>query len=78
MRIPEIQLQPPSSLVKPLWELSNNADIADLKLFLETQLGLDLRSPLHVKNDEKILLLLKPYGLEKELRSVGRLYKGLK
>jgi len=32
-----------------------------------------LRSPLHVKNDEKILLLLKPYGLEKELRSVGRL-----
>ncbi|KAK1297540.1 Ubiquitin carboxyl-terminal hydrolase 12 [Acorus calamus] len=62
--------------VGQLREVSNKANNAELKLFLEVELGLDLR-PIHPpeKTKEDILLFFKLYDPEKEeFRYVGRLF----
>ncbi|KAI3750855.1 hypothetical protein L2E82_21722 [Cichorium intybus] len=59
-----------------LREVSNKANNAELKLFLEVELGQDLRPvPPPVKTKEEILLFFKLYDpLKEELRYVGRLF----
>ncbi|KAI3461224.1 hypothetical protein Pfo_017887 [Paulownia fortunei] len=58
-----------------LRDVSNKVQNAELKLFLELELGLDLRPiPLPVKAKDDILLFFKLYDPEKEeLRYAGRL-----
>ncbi|KAJ6813606.1 ubiquitin carboxyl-terminal hydrolase 12-like [Iris pallida] len=62
--------------VGQLREVSNKAHNAELKLFLEVELGLDLRPiPPPDKTKEDILIFFKLYDAEKEeLRYVGRLF----
>ncbi|PWZ40553.1 Ubiquitin carboxyl-terminal hydrolase 12 [Zea mays] len=62
--------------VGQLKELVNKAHNAELKLFLEVELGLDLKPlPLPDKTREDIFLFFKLYEPEKEqLRYVGRLF----
>ncbi|XP_039146207.1 ubiquitin carboxyl-terminal hydrolase 12-like isoform X2 [Dioscorea cayenensis subsp. rotundata] len=62
--------------VGQLREVSNKAHNAELKLFLEVELGLDLRPlPPPDKSKEDILLFFKFYDPAKEeLRYVGRLF----
>ncbi|CAL9089521.1 unnamed protein product [Musa textilis] len=62
--------------VGQLREVSNKAHNAELKLFLEVELGLDLHPfPPPQKTKEDILLFFKLYEPEKEgLRFVGRLF----
>ncbi|KAK3120269.1 hypothetical protein QOZ80_9AG0684800 [Eleusine coracana subsp. coracana] len=62
--------------VGQLREVSNKAHNAELKLFLEVELGLDLRPlPPPEKSKEDILLFFKLYNPEKEeLCFVGRLF----
>ncbi|XP_057462935.1 ubiquitin C-terminal hydrolase 12-like isoform X4 [Actinidia eriantha] len=62
--------------VGQLREVSNKANNAELKLFLEVELGQDLQSiPPPVKSKEEILLFFKLYDpLKAELRYVGRLF----
>nr|XP_019708940.1 ubiquitin carboxyl-terminal hydrolase 12 isoform X2 [Elaeis guineensis] len=62
--------------VGQLREVSNKAHNAELKLFLEVELGLDLHPlPPPDKSKEDILLFFKLYDPEKEqLRYVGRLF----
>ncbi|XP_030549140.1 ubiquitin C-terminal hydrolase 12-like [Rhodamnia argentea] len=57
-------------------EVSNKASTAELKLFLEVELGQELRPvPLPEKSKEDILLFFKLYDpLKEELRYVGRLF----
>ncbi|KAI3961734.1 hypothetical protein MKW92_024753 [Papaver armeniacum] len=59
-----------------LREVSNKAHNAELKLFLEVEVGLDLRPiPPPEKTKDDILLFFKLYDSEKEaLRFVGRLF----
>ncbi|CAH1446368.1 unnamed protein product [Lactuca virosa] len=59
-----------------LREVSNKANNAELKLFLEVELGQDLRPvPPPAKTKEEILLFFKLYDpLKEELRYVGRLF----
>ncbi|KAJ0047040.1 hypothetical protein Pint_05754 [Pistacia integerrima] len=61
--------------VGQLREVSNKASTAELKLFLEVELGEDLRPiPLPDKTKEDILLFFKLYDpVKEELRYVGRL-----
>ncbi|KAA8539048.1 hypothetical protein F0562_025740 [Nyssa sinensis] len=66
--------------VGQLREVSNKASNAELKLFLEVELGQDLRPvPPPEKTKEEILLFFKLYEpLKEELRYVGRLFvKGI-
>ncbi|PKA50906.1 Ubiquitin carboxyl-terminal hydrolase 12 [Apostasia shenzhenica] len=62
--------------VGQLREVSNKAHNAELKLFLEVEIGPDLHTlPLPEKTKENILLFFKLYDPEKEeLRYVGRLF----
>ncbi|KAJ4720519.1 Ubiquitin carboxyl-terminal hydrolase 12 [Melia azedarach] len=62
--------------VGQLREVSNKANNAELKLFLEVELGLDLRPlPLPEKTKEDILLFFKRYDpLKEEFRYVGRIF----
>ncbi|XP_022982818.1 ubiquitin carboxyl-terminal hydrolase 12-like [Cucurbita maxima] len=62
--------------VGQLREASNKANNAELKLFLEVELGLDLHPIIPPeKNKDDILLFFKLYDPEKgELRYVGRLF----
>ncbi|KAI8006041.1 Ubiquitin carboxyl-terminal hydrolase 12 [Camellia lanceoleosa] len=62
--------------VGQLREVSNKANNAELKLFLEVESGQDLRPiPPPVKSKEEILLFFKLYDpLKEELRYVGRLF----
>ncbi|XP_038697160.1 ubiquitin carboxyl-terminal hydrolase 12 isoform X1 [Tripterygium wilfordii] len=62
--------------VGQLREVTNKAHSVELKLFLEVELGLDLRPiPPPEKTKEDILLFFKLYDPEKEeLRYVGRLF----
>ncbi|KAG2631787.1 hypothetical protein PVAP13_2NG047900 [Panicum virgatum] len=62
--------------VGQLKELVNKAHNAELKLFLEVELGLDLKPlPLPEKTRDDIFLFFKLYDPEKEeLRYVGRLF----
>ncbi|XP_059665782.1 ubiquitin C-terminal hydrolase 12-like isoform X2 [Cornus florida] len=62
--------------VGQLREVSNKANNAELKLFLEVELGQDLRPvPPPVKTKEEILFFFKLYDpLKEELRYVGRLF----
>ncbi|KAL6327368.1 hypothetical protein AAG906_018970 [Vitis piasezkii] len=62
--------------VGQLREVSNKANHAELKLFLEVELGQDLRPvPPPEKTKEEILLFFKLYDpLKEELRYVGRLF----
>ncbi|XVE68547.1 hypothetical protein DITRI_Ditri09bG0076600 [Diplodiscus trichospermus] len=62
--------------VGQLREVSNKANNAELKLFLEVELGQDLRPvPPPVKTKEDILLFFKVYDPSKEeLRFVGRMF----
>ncbi|XP_057476051.1 ubiquitin C-terminal hydrolase 12-like isoform X2 [Actinidia eriantha] len=62
--------------VGQLREVSNKANNAELKLFLEVELGQDLRPiPPPVKTKEDILIFFKLYDpLKEELRYVGRLF----
>ncbi|XP_040381748.1 ubiquitin C-terminal hydrolase 12-like isoform X2 [Oryza brachyantha] len=62
--------------VGQLKEAANKAHNAELKLFLEVELGLDLKPfPLPDKTRDDILLFFKLYDPEKEqLRYVGRLF----
>ncbi|XP_058189954.1 ubiquitin C-terminal hydrolase 12-like isoform X4 [Rhododendron vialii] len=62
--------------VGQLREVSNKVNNAELKLFLEVELGLDLRPiPPPDKTRDDILLFFKLYDPEKEeLRYVGRLF----
>ncbi|XP_043711918.1 ubiquitin C-terminal hydrolase 12 isoform X5 [Telopea speciosissima] len=62
--------------VGQLREVSNKAHNAELKLFLELELGLDLRPiPPPDKTKEDILLFFKLYDPKKEeLRCVGRIF----
>ncbi|KAJ7974826.1 Ubiquitin carboxyl-terminal hydrolase 12 [Quillaja saponaria] len=62
--------------VGQLREVSNKANNAELKLFLEVELGQDLQpSPPPVKSKEEILLFFKLYDpLTEELRYVGQLF----
>ncbi|KAK4789580.1 hypothetical protein SAY86_016884 [Trapa natans] len=65
-----------SQCVGQLREVSNKANTAELKLFLEVELGMDLQplSPSE-KTKEDILLFFKLYDPSKEeLRFVGRLF----
>ncbi|KAK4778356.1 hypothetical protein SAY87_018543 [Trapa incisa] len=65
-----------SQCVGQLREVSNKANTAELKLFLEVELGMDLQplSPSE-KTKEDILLFFKLYDpLKEELRYVGRLF----
>ncbi|KAJ0732977.1 putative ubiquitinyl hydrolase 1 [Helianthus annuus] len=59
-----------------LREVSNKANNAELKLFLEVQMGQDSQPvPPPVKTKEEILLFFKLYDpLKEELRYVGRLF----
>ncbi|CAA3017074.1 ubiquitin carboxyl-terminal hydrolase 12-like isoform X2 [Olea europaea subsp. europaea] len=68
--------QEEAQTVGALREVSNKALNAELKLFLEVELGQDLRPvPLPDKSKEDILLFFKLYDPEKEeLRYVGRLF----
>ncbi|XP_044462355.1 ubiquitin C-terminal hydrolase 12-like isoform X2 [Mangifera indica] len=61
--------------VGQLREVSNKASTAELKLFLEVELGKDLRPiPLPVKTKEDIFLFFKLYDpVKEELRYAGRL-----
>ncbi|KAK3228593.1 hypothetical protein Dsin_000474 [Dipteronia sinensis] len=61
--------------VGQLREVSNKANNAELKLFLEVEIGQDLQPvPLPEKTKEEILLFFKLYDpLKEELRYVGRL-----
>ncbi|MCD7455711.1 ubiquitin carboxyl-terminal hydrolase 13, partial [Datura stramonium] len=62
--------------VGQLREVSNKTNNAELKLYLEVEVGLDLRpcSPLE-KTKENILLFFKLYDpLKEEIRYVGRLF----
>ncbi|TQD87740.1 hypothetical protein C1H46_026744 [Malus baccata] len=73
-----IQKQKPFNLFKvgQLREVSNKSNNAELKLFLEVELGPDLLplSPAE-KTKEEILLFFKLYDpLKEELRYVGRLF----
>ncbi|KAK3004826.1 hypothetical protein RJ639_019490, partial [Escallonia herrerae] len=65
-----------SGTVGQLREVSNKANNAELKLFLEVELGQDLRPvPPPEKTKEEILLFFKLYDpLKEELRYVGRLF----
>ncbi|CAL5343071.1 unnamed protein product [Camellia sinensis] len=73
-----IQKQTPFNLFKvgQLREVSNKANNAELKLFLEVESGQDLRPiPPPLKSKEEILLFFKLYDpLKEELRYVGRLF----
>ncbi|XP_009782385.1 ubiquitin C-terminal hydrolase 12 [Nicotiana tabacum] len=62
--------------VGQLREVSNKANNAELKLFLEVEFGLDLRPcPPPEKTKEDILLFFKLYDpLKEEMRYVGRLF----
>ncbi|KAL7185004.1 hypothetical protein ACSBR2_027029 [Camellia fascicularis] len=62
--------------VGQLREVSNKANNAELKLFLEVESGQDLRPiPPPMKSKEEILLFFKLYDpLKEELRYVGRLF----
>ncbi|XP_028053131.1 ubiquitin carboxyl-terminal hydrolase 12-like isoform X8 [Camellia sinensis] len=62
--------------VGQLREVSNKANNAELKLFLEVESGQDLRPiPPPLKSKEEILLFFKLYDpLKEELRYVGRLF----
>lgn len=62
--------------VGQLREVSNKANNAELKLFLEVEIGQDLRPvPPPEKTKEEILLFFKLYDpLKEELRYVGRLF----
>ncbi|CAO2840942.1 unnamed protein product [Amaranthus hypochondriacus] len=62
--------------VGQLREVSNKVHNAELKLFLEVELGIDLRPiPPPDKTKDEILLFFKHYDPEKEeLRFVGRLF----
>ncbi|KAI3419919.1 Ubiquitinyl hydrolase 1 [Psidium guajava] len=62
--------------VGQLREVSNKASTAELKLFLEVELGQELRPvPLPQKSKEDILLFFKLYDpLKEELRYMGRLF----
>lgn len=62
--------------VGQLREVSNKVHNAELKLFLEVELGIDLRPiPPPDKTKDEILLFFKHYDPEKEeLRYVGRLF----
>ncbi|GFY98892.1 ubiquitin-specific protease 12 [Actinidia rufa] len=64
------------ALVGQLREACNKVHNAELKLFLEVKLGLDLRPiPPPDKTKDDILLFLKQYDPEKEeMRYVGRLF----
>ncbi|XP_052185773.1 ubiquitin C-terminal hydrolase 12-like [Diospyros lotus] len=68
--------QEESQSVGQLREVSNKANNAELKLFLEVELGQDLRPiPPPIKSKEEILLFFKLYDpLKEELRYVGRLF----
>nr|XP_023907255.1 ubiquitin carboxyl-terminal hydrolase 12 isoform X1 [Quercus suber] len=68
--------QEESQSVGQLREVSNKTHNAELKLFLEVELGLDLRPiPPPEKTKEDILLFFKFYDPEKgELRYVGRFF----
>ncbi|THG22138.1 hypothetical protein TEA_020854 [Camellia sinensis var. sinensis] len=63
-------------IVGQLREVSNKANNAELKLFLEVESGQDLRPiPPPLKSKEEILLFFKLYDpLKEELRYVGRLF----
>ncbi|KAL0418388.1 UNVERIFIED_CONTAM: Ubiquitin carboxyl-terminal hydrolase 13 [Sesamum radiatum] len=65
-----------SQTVGYLRDLSNKVQNAELRLFLELELGLDLRPiPLPVRTTDDILLFFKLYDPEKEeLRYAGRLF----
>ncbi|XAR53555.1 Ubiquitinyl hydrolase 1 [Bertholletia excelsa] len=71
-----LTLQEEAQSVGQLREVSNKANNAELKLFLEVELGKDLRPlPPPVKSKEEILLFFKLYDPSKEeLRYVGRLF----
>ncbi|KAL0322105.1 UNVERIFIED_CONTAM: Ubiquitin carboxyl-terminal hydrolase 12 [Sesamum calycinum] len=62
--------------VGQLREVSNKANNAELKLFLEVELGLDMQPiPPMEKTKEDILLFFKLYDpIEEKLRYVGRLF----
>ncbi|KAL3523697.1 hypothetical protein ACH5RR_016531 [Cinchona calisaya] len=62
--------------VGQLREVSNKANNAELKLFLEVDLGMDLQPvPLPEKTKDEILLFFKLYDpFKEELRYVGRLF----
>ncbi|KAG8100649.1 hypothetical protein GUJ93_ZPchr0013g36878 [Zizania palustris] len=68
--------QEEAQTVGQLKEAANKAHNAELKLFLEVELGLDLKPlPLPDKTRDDILLFFKLYDPEKEqLRYVGRLF----
>ncbi|XP_031380389.1 ubiquitin carboxyl-terminal hydrolase 12-like isoform X3 [Punica granatum] len=68
--------QEEAQCVGQLREVSNKANNAELKLFLEVELGLDMRPlPPPEKTKEDILLFFKLYDPAKEeLRYVGRLF----
>ncbi|WMV31567.1 hypothetical protein MTR67_024952, partial [Solanum verrucosum] len=65
-----------SYVVGQLREVSNKANHAELKLFLEVEFGLDLQPfPPPEKTKEDILLFFKLYDpLKEEIRYVGRLF----
>ncbi|XP_019079939.1 ubiquitin C-terminal hydrolase 12 isoform X7 [Vitis vinifera] len=71
-----LTLQEEAQSVGQLREVSNKANHAELKLFLEVELGQDLRPvPPPEKTKEEILLFFKLYDpLKEELRYVGRLF----
>ncbi|XP_042437838.1 ubiquitin C-terminal hydrolase 13-like isoform X3 [Zingiber officinale] len=71
-----LSTQEEAQSVGQLREVSNKIQNAELKLFLEVELGLDLHPcPLPDKTKEDILLFFKLYDPEKEeLRYVGRLF----
>ncbi|KAL3828639.1 hypothetical protein ACJIZ3_017441 [Penstemon smallii] len=71
-----LTLQEETQTVGHLKEISNKVQNAELKLFLEVELGLDLRPiPLPNKAKDDILLFFKLYDPEKEeLRYAGRLF----
>ncbi|XP_021296357.1 ubiquitin carboxyl-terminal hydrolase 13-like [Herrania umbratica] len=68
--------QEEAQLVGQLREVSNKANNAELKLFLEVELGQDLRPvPPPERTKEDILLFFKHYDcINEELRYVGRMY----
>ncbi|KAK4765694.1 hypothetical protein SAY86_026784 [Trapa natans] len=68
--------QEEAQCVAQLREVSNKANNAELKLFLEVELGVDLRPvPPPEKTKEDILLFFKLYDPAKEeIRYVGRLF----
>ncbi|XVE68556.1 hypothetical protein DITRI_Ditri09bG0077400 [Diplodiscus trichospermus] len=71
-----LRSQEEAQLVGQLREVSNKANNAELKLFLEVELGQDLRPvPSPVKTGEDILLFFKLYDpFKEELRYVGRMF----